>query len=692
VLFRSCIAAESAERRDGEFTVFNNGVYTACEECKKDPSKPPLWQVRARKITINNETRAVEYEEASFEFFGVPVLYMHRFAHADPSVKRKSGFLFPRYEYTNKLGHSVRNAYFFNLAPNYDVTLAGTYYSRQGFLSEAEWRHRTISGQYNLKFAKIAQNDPDAFHDASKSYRSVDEDVITRHAIMTDGKFKINPRWTFGWNALFQSDENFARTYGIAGFTSRDITNEIYLTGLNGKNYFDLRGQDFLIQDQNKIDYDRYPYSWNRQTQNDQQATVVPVLDYNIVSDEDQEYGQVSLDINVTSLKRDANQIVNSFDTTPGRFVPLVFPSTTPIVSLADNPVETAQDERFHGIRGNYTRASANLEWKNSVITEQGALVTASLGIRGDGIFPDTDDLNTEVNPLLSNDSIFRAMPTGTLEIRYPMIADDGLASHIFEPIAQLIVRPDETHIGMFPNEDAQSLVFDASNLFELDKFSGYDRVEGGTRANVGFRYSASFEDGANFTFIAGQSFHLAGQNSFAQKDLVNVGMESGLESQQSDYVAALQIANGHGITLGASGRFDEQNLDLLRSEVSLTASSSLGTLNTSYIFTDAQPNYALKHDRHEVRGSASINITENWKVLGKASYDLFNGSMISEGIGLSYNDECYSFSLNYTNNRKRTGEAVSQTIGFRIGLRTIGGFGHKYKLPSREENNTDTK
>ena len=38
------------------------------------------------------------------------------------------------------------------------------------------------------------------------------------------------------------------------------------------------------------------------------------------------------------------------------------------------------------------------------------------------------------------------------------------------------------------PNEDAQSLVFDASTLFETNKFSGFDRTEGGIRANLGIK------------------------------------------------------------------------------------------------------------------------------------------------------------------------------------------------------------
>ena len=41
------MAAARADRSSGEFTVFQSGVYTACEPCKDDPKKPPLWQIKA---------------------------------------------------------------------------------------------------------------------------------------------------------------------------------------------------------------------------------------------------------------------------------------------------------------------------------------------------------------------------------------------------------------------------------------------------------------------------------------------------------------------------------------------------------------------------------------------------------------------------------------------------------------------
>ena len=43
-------SAARAERNNGETAVFERGTYTACEPCKDDPSKPPLWQVRGAVV------------------------------------------------------------------------------------------------------------------------------------------------------------------------------------------------------------------------------------------------------------------------------------------------------------------------------------------------------------------------------------------------------------------------------------------------------------------------------------------------------------------------------------------------------------------------------------------------------------------------------------------------------------------
>ena len=85
------------------------------------------------------------------------------------------------------------------------------------------------------------------------------------------------------------------------------------------------------------------------------------------------------------------------------------------------------------------------------------------------------------------------------------------LGSHVIEPIGQIIARQAHIDQNNLPNEDAQSLVFDDTNLFEVTKFSGYDRIEIGTRANVGLQYTFQSNDGGYARILAGESYHLAG-------------------------------------------------------------------------------------------------------------------------------------------------------------------------------------
>ena len=133
-------------------------------------------------------------------------------------------------------------------------------------------------------------------------------------------------------------------------------------------------------------------------------------------------------------------------------------------------------------------------------------------------------------NYLPTGDStVGRVMPAVGLEYRYPFISVQSWGTQTIEPIAQLIVRPNETAIGKLPNEDAQSLMFDDSNLFSVNKFSGWDRVEGGTRLNAGVQYTAQFNRAGFVNVLFGQSYHLFGQNSFAVADTVNTGLSSGL-------------------------------------------------------------------------------------------------------------------------------------------------------------------
>jgi LPS-assembly protein len=655
---KAYFASESAERMGGVLTTFHNGVYTACEPCEDKPDSAPTWRVKARKIIWNGEKKTVRFENANFEFFGFPLAYLPAFEIADPTVKRKSGFLIPGIVYKSDLGVGVKVPYYFALSPTYDLTVTGTGYTKQGFLGEAEWRQRFNNGEYSLKIAGIQQQNPEEF--INSSGHNVDSGPAGdpnkfRGMMGTKGQFAINPRWDFGWDVLLQSDKNFSRTYAIDGYNNYVHQSSIYLTGLNGRNYFDVRAMRFEVQE-NTLASD----STARAAK---QPWVLPSLDYAYIPDMAVAGGQLSLNVNARVISRDRLDAV-----------------------LADSSIPTSFNN-VRGIEGQSGRFTTEAEWKRTFTTDGGLQLTPLLALRGEaGYVSATSESLAAINQMASNlgvednmqTSLARYMATLGLEMRWPVLFSMPNSSHIVEPMAQVFMRPNEQYVGglAVPNEDAQSFVFDASTLFERDKFSGYDRMEGGTRANVGFRYSGGYDNGWSTNAIFGQSYQLAGQNSFTAPDLVNVGAYSGLDKPTSDYVGLIGFNSPGGFSGSLSGRFDEQTFDVRRAEVKAAYSGLPISLSAKYAFIQAQPLYGFTTDRHEVTLGASTHLAENWRVFGTGTYDLKQSVLVKDGVGFAYNDSCFTYLMTFSESRDLVTKEVSQNVGFNLSFRTLGDFG----------------
>ena len=127
--------------------------------------------------------------------------------------------------------------------------------------------------------------------------------------------------------------------------------------------------------------------------------------------------------------------------------------------------------------------------------------------VRGD-VTSFTNDFDPEhAHCPMPEDTITRAMATAALTYAYPFVAHTASGSHVVEPMAQIVARPASVSQRRLPDEDAKSLVWDDTLLFDVDKFSGWDRIETGTRANLGLQYTFQANSGAYARFIAGQSY-----------------------------------------------------------------------------------------------------------------------------------------------------------------------------------------
>lgn len=622
---RTRIAASSAQRSGDNITVLNNGVYTACPKCEKDPTKPPFWQIKAARVIQNDAERTIRFERPVFEIGGVPILRLPSFSIPNHENRRRSGFLSPTVSYSSKLGYNVNIPYYFALTPNMDATVTASGFSKAGFLSQVEFRQKFNKGNHTLLLAGAHQHEPIHF-DEFEGRATSDGLETNRGFVASKAEFQLDEKWKLGWNGMFQTDQNFARTYSIEGYSAGRQTSEAYLTGLGTTSYFDAHVFKFDVQD-----------DVVGSTAEDKQAIVHPVIDYHRIFNEGVTGGDLKFTFNTQHLSRDLDQTVSG---------------------------------RTTGLDGRNGRVTAELEWKKQFVTDYGLVVTPILAARGDYHHFDVD---TAPAGLTSGNSASRGTVTAGLEAKYPLLVTAGSSTHVIEPVAQIFARNDEKLSGGLPNEDAQSFVFDASNLFERDKFSGFDRIEGGTRANIGFRYTGSYSNGFTTHAVFGQSFHLGGQNSFAQTDLTGAGADSGLETDRSDFVGAFTVDNGQGFSLSAGARFDKDDFEIERSTLAASYASSDLSASISHTRIAAQTGYGSTSDREEVTANASLRFADDWRVFGGTTYDIDRKDFTKSSAGLAYENECFIITGVY-NHTHSTATAQSEwDVGLRLSFRTLG-------------------
>jgi LPS-assembly protein len=704
--------AARAERADGDISVLQKGTYTACEPCADHPEKPPLWQVRSTRIIHNQQSHVVYYEDAWLEFFGVPIAYLPYFSGPDPTVNRLTGFMTPQYINSTYLGSGFGIPYFVNLAPNYDLTITPTYYSQQGLFGDVEWRQRMANGAYNIRVTGIDQQDPAAFPAAPYGAGGTQ----FRGSIDSKGLFYINEQWKYGWDIALLSDKFYyddykLRSVDLSNYYFQDIVSSVYFRGQGDRGFFDLSGYRF----EGLTEYDFQQ----------QQPTAVPVLDYNKMADlrPEQSYGiggEVTYDVNVTNINRTAAyfqavgaqtldtaySLYNVCETPTG--LPATLPSGLPSGLPQTMPSYTPGKCFLSGIAGNYARASAQISWQRKFIDPIGEVWTPFVFARLDGETTQlndtqtytfvngaiTDSISNSSQPAffdgVSNETTMRAMPGVGLDYRYPFVSSSFLGRQVIEPIAQIILRPNEYLPKLQPNEDAQSLIFDDTNLFEWNKYSGYDRIEGGGRVNYGTQYTADFSNGGHASMVAGQSIQIFGNNSFAMPDAANTGLESGLDKQYSNFVSRETLAPfSNDISFTSKQQFDSSTFGLTRLDAiaDFTYHSLSGSVD--YARYDAQPDLGWLYKREGVVTNATYKFLDHWNINGSLILDMSrylydlpgqhspHFDPTNFGVGIGYDDECTSLKISYTNTVSdpiaATPSYHDQTILVQLTLRTLG-------------------
>ncbi len=257
------LVANGARRVDGKINELSRAVYTTCNLCKNDPSKPPLWQLRSRTAVQDTENKRIEYRDAVLDIYGVPVAAFPYLWHADPSVKRASGFLVPSFGQSKHLGAFASAPYYWVLDEQSDATITPTVNTQQYLNVNTEYRRRFNDGTLTV--------------DAGLGYdrKKPQADVFAR------GRFAYDDTWRYGFDIDRASSAEYLRDYRVSN-RSDVLTSRLYIEGFGTGAYTKLDSIAYqgLVD---SIKQSRLPY-------------VLPRYTYSFVGEPDAFGGRFSLD------------------------------------------------------------------------------------------------------------------------------------------------------------------------------------------------------------------------------------------------------------------------------------------------------------------------------------------------------------------------------------------------------------
>ena len=520
--------------------------------------------------------------------------------------------------------------------------------------------------------------------------------------------------WQFGWSGAWLSDKFFLNDYQLQGFDFdnfyfQDVESSIYLRGQAGQSYFDLSAYHFegtTANDDNRT----------------QPVAVAPVFDYNRVIDVPADHtnglgGELTVDANIANI----DQTNAAFQSTGLQ----TFDNAYHLYNVCEALVGDVSVNTYfpgkcmlRGIAGDYTRASGQVSWQHSYIDSIGEvwkpfLFAALTARRPNSTKParsPTPAVWGEHRRQFESAAFFSGSDQGALRAawlasraRVPISLHLGFIvghadDHADRPVHRPAKRGHSQDSSLMKN--SQSLVFDETNLFAWNKFSGYDRVEGGTRLNYGLQYTANFANGGHANLVGGQSIQVAGQNSYTLFDPANTGLEFGLDKKFSNFVFGETLQPfSNPISLISKQQFDSTTWQLERFDAIAKATFAGISGGVDYALYAAQPALGWEFPREGLTGNLGYTFRDRWSLNGSLVLDMSRHYYDTLGqetpifypvgysFGVGYKDECTTLTIRYSSNLSTPGAysvfpggpviynpaTRNQTLMIQLVLRTLG-------------------
>jgi LPS-assembly protein len=307
-------------------------------------------------------------------------------------------------------------------------------------------------------------------------------------------------------------------------------------------------------------------------------------------------------------------------------------------------------------------RAFAGAQWDLKRLTGMGQVVTLTGLVRGD-IYNTSNTLATTTLAYRGTEGwTARGIATAAIDIEWPFVGQAFGGTQIFKPRLQFVASPKVRNLAV-PNEDARAIDLEDSNLFALNRFPGYDRVEDGSRVTWGVDWELQ-RPGWRVKSTIGQSFRLEA----VEPGLFPEG--TGLSERVSDFVGRTEVRFRNLVSFTHRFRLDKDSFAVRRNEIDATIGSRRTYLEFGYLRLDR--NIATVEDlrdREELRAAARVAIGRRWSVFGSGVFNLTDPDEdpvfqpdgfepIRTRLGIAYADDCIEFGATWRRDFIDAGDA----------------------------------
>ncbi len=323
-------------------------------------------------------------------------------------------------------------------------------------------------------------------------------------------------------------------------------------------------------------------------------------------------------------------------------------------------------------------RAFAKGEWNLRRITSLGQEVTLTGLVRGD-VYHTGDVLATQTASYRGEDGWqARGIAIGAVDVQWPLVGGFMGGTQVLTPRAQLVASPPIRNLAI-PNEDARAIDLEDSNLFALNRFPGYDRIEDGVRFTYGVDWQARFPSW-RISATVGQSYRLTDKPALFPDG-------TGLSEEFSDFVGRTEVRYRDFIRFTHRFRLDKDNFAVRRNEVDAAIGTDRTYLEVGYLRLnrDIDLNFEDLQDREELRAAGRVAFSRFWSVFGSAVVNLTDReedpNFTSDGfkplrtrLGIAYADDCLEFGITWRRDYIQIADAEQgNSVRLYFSLRNLG-------------------